>query len=100
MAIMPARPLRQRGSVVDAVFSNIRPGRDLPVDVSLSARGVAKSFDGNVALRDFSMRLRKGEVHALVGHNGSGKSTFVKVLAGFHVPDAGEVIVGGRQLVF
>src|SRR5262245_29445836 len=69
-------------------------------DLSLVASGVTKSFEGNVALNDFAMRLRRGEVHALVGHNGSGKSTFIKVLAGFHTPDTGEVHVRGRELVF
>jgi ribose transport system ATP-binding protein len=69
-------------------------------DLSLVASGVTKSFDGNVALDSFSLRLSKGEVHALVGHNGSGKSTFIKVLAGFHTPDAGEVSVGERKLIF
>lgn len=69
-------------------------------DLSLVATGVTKAFDGNVALDGFSLTLRKGEVHALVGHNGSGKSTFIKVLAGFHAPDAGQVSVAGRALAF
>jgi ribose transport system ATP-binding protein len=53
--------------------------------------GLFKSFGGTHALRDFEFDLRVGEIHALVGGNGSGKSTFIKVLAGIHTADAGEL---------
>jgi ribose transport system ATP-binding protein len=56
---------------------------------SLRVQHVSKTFGAQQALRDFQFDVRGGEVHALVGHNGSGKSTFVKVLAGYHRPDAG-----------
>jgi ribose transport system ATP-binding protein len=56
---------------------------------SFHVQHVAKTFGAQQALRDFDFEVRGGEVHALVGHNGSGKSTFVKVLAGYHSPDAG-----------
>jgi rhamnose transport system ATP-binding protein len=45
-----------------------------------------------------SFDLRPGEIHAVVGHNGAGKSTFVKILAGVVSPDEGEVLVGGKQV--
>ena len=54
----------------------------------LEARGVTKRFGPLAVLRDADLTVRSGEVHALVGANGSGKSTFVKVLSGFH--DASE----------
>ena len=59
-------------------------------------RGVSKSFGATVALRDVSLAVTTGEVHALVGENGAGKSTLGKVLAGIVPPDAGEVLLAGR----
>lgn len=55
----------------------------------LSVRGLSKTFPGQVALSDFSVDLQAGRTHALVGQNGSGKSTFIKILAGYHQPDPG-----------
>ena len=60
--------------------------------------GIAKHFGGVQALRGVDFRLFPGEVHALVGENGAGKSTLVKILAGFHRPDAGIVKIGGEVL--
>ncbi len=55
----------------------------------LSMFKVTKSFPGVLALDDISFELRKGEVHALVGENGAGKSTFIKILSGAHKMDTG-----------
>ncbi|MCW2781742.1 MAG: rbsA 3 [Marmoricola sp.] len=55
----------------------------------LAVAGVTKTFGRSTVLRDLDLDIAAGEVHALVGHNGSGKSTFVKVLAGYHRPDPG-----------
>ncbi len=57
--------------------------------IALAVEGVSKWFGGTHALNDFSFDLRHGEVHALVGGNGSGKSTFIKILAGVYEADAG-----------
>ncbi|HNX33899.1 MAG TPA: sugar ABC transporter ATP-binding protein [Kiritimatiellia bacterium] len=67
-------------------------------DIRLEARQVCKSFGGVRALREVSFDLRRGEVHALMGENGAGKSTLVKILAGLHMPDAGEVRVDGCRV--
>ena len=48
------------------------------------------------ALDDVSISFRKGEVHALVGENGAGKSTFIKTIAGAIHPDSGEICIGGK----
>ena len=61
----------------------------------LRAAHVAKSFAGVQALRDASFELRAGEVHALVGENGAGKSTFIRILTGAVEPDAGEIAIDG-----
>jgi ribose transport system ATP-binding protein len=58
---------------------------------------VSKTFAGDKALDNASLEVRSGEVHALLGPNGCGKSTMIKVLAGFHAPDPGvEILVGGE----
>lgn len=62
----------------------------------LRAAHVAKAFAGVQALRDASFELRAGEVHALVGENGAGKSTFIKMLTGAVRPDAGEIAIDGQ----
>lgn len=54
----------------------------------LSLRGVSKTFPGVRAVRNVDLEIRGGSVHALLGHNGCGKSTIVKTLAGFHAPDS------------
>jgi ribose transport system ATP-binding protein len=66
-------------------------GNDGP-PARLRVEGLSKSFSGTQALRDFHFELRAGEVHALVGGNGSGKSTFIKILAGVYAADEGELV--------
>jgi len=56
---------------------------------TLQLANVSKSFGGVHALRDVSLTVEPGEIHGLVGQNGSGKSTLIKILAGYHAPDAG-----------
>jgi ribose transport system ATP-binding protein len=54
----------------------------------LHLSGVVKTFPGQVALADGNLDVAAGEIHALVGQNGSGKSTIIKLLAGYHSPDS------------
>ena len=56
----------------------------------LDARGVAKRFGAVAALKDASLTVRAGEIVALMGANGAGKSTFVKILTGALRPDSGQ----------
>ena len=69
---------------------------DPPVAVRLT--GVTKTFGGVTALDDVSMEVRVGEIHALLGENGAGKSTILKILNGVHRPTAGEIEVYGQPL--
>ena len=64
----------------------------------LDATGVAKSFGAVRALTDARLRLAPGEVVALMGANGAGKSTFVKILTGALKPDTGRVLIRGREV--
>jgi ABC-type sugar transport system ATPase subunit len=63
-------------------------------------RGIEKSFAGINVLAGVNLSAAAGEVHALVGENGAGKSTFMKILAGVYRPDAGEILIEGRIAKF
>ncbi|ADL08603.1 sugar ABC transporter ATP-binding protein [Thermosediminibacter oceani] len=64
----------------------------------LKAENISKQFSGVKALQNVSFELRKGEVHALLGENGAGKSTFVKILAGIHKKDEGTIYIDGKPV--
>ncbi|MFT4265162.1 MAG: sugar ABC transporter ATP-binding protein [Nocardioides sp.] len=64
---------------------------------ALVIEGLTKRFGATLALDEASLQVRPGTVHALLGGNGSGKSTSIKVLAGVHQADAGRLSVGGRD---
>ncbi len=65
---------------------------------AVAMRGVTKSFGGVKALAGVDFLVEKGEIHALLGGNGAGKSTILKILNGVHVPDAGTIEVDGVAL--
>ena len=64
----------------------------------ISARGISKQFAGVEVLSDVDLDLRTGEIHALLGENGAGKSTFAKILAGVHRPTRGTLRMDGRPI--
>ena len=66
----------------------------------LRLSGISKSFPGVRALSDVQLELHAGEVTALIGENGAGKSTIVKVLTGIYQPDAGVIEVAGQPTTF
>ena len=66
----------------------------------IGLRGASKSFGGTIALKDASFELRSGEVLALLGENGAGKSTCVKILAGVYRLTLGHVILNNKPVVF
>jgi ribose transport system ATP-binding protein len=67
-------------------------------DPILELRGVSKGFPGVQALQRASLAVQRGEVHALLGGNGAGKSTIVNIIAGRLAPDDGEVLIDGRPV--
>jgi simple sugar transport system ATP-binding protein len=74
-------------------------GRDAMHQLTvLSLREISKSFDGIDALKSVSLDLYPGEILGLVGDNGAGKSTLIKILSGVYPPDAGQLIIDGRNV--
>jgi ribose transport system ATP-binding protein len=69
-----------------------------PAPTAVRMTGISKSFGGIRALDSVDFEVRAGEVHALLGGNGAGKSTILKVLNGVHKPDEGQIKVGGQTL--
>ena len=67
-------------------------------EFAVRMEGITKSFGGVQALKGVDFELRKGEVHALLGGNGAGKSTVMKMLVGANTPDAGTIEVDGQQV--
>ena len=67
---------------------------------TLELRGVSKAFGSVVALRSGTLRVRPGSIHALVGENGAGTSTLIKIAAGVHRRDGGEMLLGGESVDF
>ncbi len=65
-------------------------------NVFLSARGISKQFAGIEVLRDVDIDLARGEIHALLGENGAGKSTFAKIIAGVYRPTRGSLVINGQ----
>lgn len=64
----------------------------------LEVKHVTKTYPGVVALDDVSLSFRKGEIHALVGENGAGKSTIIKVISGAIKPDSGSILLEGKDI--
>lgn len=69
-----------------------------PTEQILLVKGLSKSFSGVKALDNVHFNLKKGEVHALMGENGAGKSTFMKILIGLLPTDSGTIFIDGVQI--
>ena len=78
----------------------IQSAASAPDDTILALENVSKFFGKVIALNGVTLRLRRGEVHCLLGDNGAGKSTLIKTLAGVHTPSSGEYLVDGKPVRF
>lgn len=67
--------------------------------LALEMRGVTKTFGSVVANKDVDLKVRKGEILAILGENGSGKTTLMNMVSGIYFPDKGEVLVDGKSVV-
>src|SRR5438128_1263617 len=74
-----------------------RKSRPMPEPV-LRVSGLGKSFGGLAAVRDLSLSLGLGEIHALIGPNGAGKSTVINLLSGELVPSGGSIRLDGVEI--
>lgn len=64
----------------------------------LETEGLSKEFKGFFAVRDVSLRVRKGDIHALIGPNGAGKTTVFNLLTKFLTPTAGRILYKGEEI--
>ena len=69
-------------------------------DIILELKEITKTFPGVKALDRVHFQLKRGQIHALMGENGAGKSTFIKVITGVHPADSGEIILDGKPVYF
>ncbi|GLS99339.1 ABC transporter ATP-binding protein [Sphingobium jiangsuense] len=66
----------------------------------ISVRGLRKSYaSGHIALHGIDLDIREGEIFALLGPNGAGKTTLISIICGLVTPTAGQVMVGGRDII-
>ncbi|MDC7124855.1 MAG: sugar ABC transporter ATP-binding protein [Spirochaetales bacterium] len=73
-----------------------QPGKN--DDYIVEMKNIVKTFPGTLALNKVNLKLREGEIHALVGENGAGKSTLMNILTGQIPMDNGDLLVGGKFL--
>jgi len=64
----------------------------------LEIKGLAKSFNGHTVLHDIDLALQPATMTAVVGSSGCGKTTLLRLIAGFETPDAGTITIDGRQV--
>ncbi|WP_026122034.1 ATP-binding cassette domain-containing protein [Paraburkholderia kururiensis] len=86
--------------MADTTMAQATTPGDSSGDIILALENVSKYFGKVIALNGVTLRLKRGEVHCLLGDNGAGKSTLIKTLAGVHAPSAGEYLVDGKPVHF
>ncbi|PID55824.1 hypothetical protein CSB45_14030 [candidate division KSB3 bacterium] len=69
-----------------------------PSEIALDIQGISKRFGEIQVLKNVSLKIAKGEVHALVGENGAGKSTLIKIMTGVHQKNAGQILLHGKPV--
>src|SRR5204862_6562569 len=96
---LPGRHPVRRG---DAQHAHPQPRAESEVTVAhlLEADHISKYYGNVVALKDISTYVDAGEVTCILGDNGAGKSSFIKLLSGVHQPNAGRLLVDGEEVHF
>ncbi|BAO90041.1 ABC transporter ATP-binding protein [Caballeronia cordobensis] len=93
LGALPAQDRAAEGSAAAARASSSSSHMDV-----LRARGVVKRFGGIAAVDDVTLELTGGEIHGLIGPNGSGKTTMLNLLSGYYPVDGGEITLNGEAL--
>jgi fructose transport system ATP-binding protein len=78
----------------------VDPEREVMTQPVLEARGLVKTFGHVIGLAGVDLQLHAGEVLAIIGDNGAGKTTIIKCLSGAMTPDAGTMLIDGREMTF
>jgi ribose transport system ATP-binding protein len=73
-------------------------GEDMDNNLLLQAKGICKQFNGVPVLKNVNLEIKRGEVHALMGENGAGKSTIIKIITGVYTKDEGELFFDGKPV--
>ena len=95
-----SRTVLPEGSGQPGSGRNSDPGLSPSAPAILEARQLVKRFFGVTVLEGVSLSLAPGEVRALLGENGAGKSTMINLLSGVHQPDGGELLLDGQAVRF
>jgi putrescine transport system ATP-binding protein len=82
----------------DKNASVTEPWRDSAAKPFIEIRGVSKQFGNFVALQDVSLKIYKGELFSLLGGSGCGKTTLLRMIAGFETPSSGSIIIDGQDM--
>lgn len=83
---------------VDTMSSSITPPQKTSGNVQLQIQGVSKDFDGVLAVDNVNLDIYQGEIFALLGASGCGKTTLLRMLAGFETPSSGAILLDGEDL--
>lgn len=87
-------PQELKKSNIQRPYIRFIPTDKQPGQIILKAKNLAKSFDGEQVINNFSFELERGDKVGVIGANGLGKTTLIKMLVGAHTPDQGEVEIG------
>src|SRR5713226_10748608 len=74
------------------------PTQEQSTPFAVEMRDITKTWPGVVANDHVNLKVRRGEIHALVGENGAGKTTLMNILYGLIRPDSGEIYINGQQV--
>lgn len=97
LSALPSAPPNVQYRCMENTVSKTTPPATMP---AVELRGITKVFPGVVANDSINMTVRPGEIHAVVGENGCGKSTLMNTLYGMYRPDAGTIVMNGREVSF